>query len=243
MAAEWRGGPRGGCLEDGYYRMRGPSKNGSARLGRFTIMRWRAMPFRGNCGYKLSGPALGAEAFRSKLNQRRSSGTLMIHRPVALVSGLLSQVHRTSPSGTSDSCLVASSLTLTLATLPLSSRRTCVTRPSMRLFWSTMRAPTSFASGGISGRADATSPELESPAGGTVKGAWMGTLGRAGTAGAVVAVGIRGTEWLFQLLWPGENPLFFDLVPIRWFFDASEALILIVFVVFGTWEAIEMLRR
>jgi hypothetical protein len=61
--------------------------------------------------------------------------------------------------------------------------------------------------------------------------------------GAVVAVGIRGTEWLFQLLWPGEQPVFFDWVPIRWFFDASEALILVVFVVFGTWEAIEMLRR
>jgi hypothetical protein len=37
--------------------------------------------------------------------------------------------------------------------------------------------------------------------------------------------------------------LFFDWVPIRWFFDASEALILVVFVVFGTLEAIEMLRR
>jgi hypothetical protein len=61
--------------------------------------------------------------------------------------------------------------------------------------------------------------------------------------GAVVAIGIRGTEWLFQLLWAGEPPLFFGWVPVRWFFDASEALILVVFIIFGTWEAIDTLRR
>lgn len=36
--------------------------------------------------------------------------------------------------------------------------------------------------------------------------------------------------------------MLFDRVPLKWFFDAADAGVLSVFVVFSTWEAIQKLR-
>lgn len=62
--------------------------------------------------------------------------------------------------------------------------------------------------------------------------------------GFVVMVGVWLTEKLFGYLWAsGPDPRFFDWCPVRWLFDAGEAGILVVFVVFGIYEAYCQLKR
>ena len=48
-------------------------------------------------------------------------------------------------------------------------------------------------------------------------------------------VGVWLTEKGFGLLFQEQDPKFFDLCPVRWFFDAGEVGVLIVFVVFRYW--------
>ena len=62
--------------------------------------------------------------------------------------------------------------------------------------------------------------------------------------GFVVMVGVWLTEKGFALLWEeGREPKFFDWCPVKWLFDAGEAGIMIVFVVFGIYEAYRQLKR
>jgi hypothetical protein len=90
-----------------------------------------------------------------------------------------------------------------------------------------------------------------------VRSSWtgelMGRLGRPFVAsivflGHLILAGvlilfIHGLEWLFTRLWTERQPQFFDLVPITWFFDASEIGVLLVFVVFGTLDSFQKLRH
>jgi hypothetical protein len=59
---------------------------------------------------------------------------------------------------------------------------------------------------------------------------------------ALAMIGVWGTEQAFHALFKDGNPKFFDYIPVKWFFDAGEVGILIVFVIFGTIEAIAQLR-
>lgn len=61
--------------------------------------------------------------------------------------------------------------------------------------------------------------------------------------GAIVSIGIWLTHFLFIWLWGEQDPKFFDWIPIRWFFDASELVVMIVFIVSGAIEAYHKLRR
>jgi len=61
--------------------------------------------------------------------------------------------------------------------------------------------------------------------------------------GFVVMVGVWLTERGFGLLWHEHEPKFFDWCPVKWFFDAGEAGIMFVFVVFGIYEAYLQLKR
>jgi hypothetical protein len=61
--------------------------------------------------------------------------------------------------------------------------------------------------------------------------------------GFVVMVGVWLTEKAFRYLWaPGHDPKFFDWCPVRWLFDAGEAGILVVFIIFGVYEAYRQLK-
>jgi hypothetical protein len=55
-------------------------------------------------------------------------------------------------------------------------------------------------------------------------------------------VGVWATERALERLFPDQQLMFFDLYPARWFFDASEAGILVVLLVFGVFETIRELR-
>jgi hypothetical protein len=61
--------------------------------------------------------------------------------------------------------------------------------------------------------------------------------------GAVVTLGIWATERLFYWLWAEQTPRFFDWIPVKWLFDASEFGVMIVFVVFGILEAYQKMKR
>jgi hypothetical protein len=60
--------------------------------------------------------------------------------------------------------------------------------------------------------------------------------------GTVVLVGIWLTERQFQLLWKTSKPLFFDWIPVKWLFDAADCGVMVVFIVFGIYEAARQLR-
>jgi hypothetical protein len=59
---------------------------------------------------------------------------------------------------------------------------------------------------------------------------------------AFVAVVVWGMEWLYQRLWPSEDPKLFDVIPLRYLFDAGELGIIGVFVVWGMIEAHKQYR-
>lgn len=61
--------------------------------------------------------------------------------------------------------------------------------------------------------------------------------------GFLVMVGVWLTEKGFGVLWHQSEPLFFGWCPVKWFFDAGEAGIMIVFVIFGIYEAWHQLGR
>jgi hypothetical protein len=61
------------------------------------------------------------------------------------------------------------------------------------------------------------------------------------TAVALILIGaitlVEG--WIHAL----GDPILFDRIPLRWFFDAMDAAILLVFLTFGTIEAIRAFRE
>lgn len=61
--------------------------------------------------------------------------------------------------------------------------------------------------------------------------------------GSIVICGIWLTHWLFLALWGEQDPKFFDWIPVRWVFDASEFGVMIVFVIRGILEADHKMRR
>lgn len=50
---------------------------------------------------------------------------------------------------------------------------------------------------------------------------------------ALILVGIRLLELLISWLWKSNNPLLFDLVPLKWFFHALDVGVLLVFGFYG----------
>jgi hypothetical protein len=58
----------------------------------------------------------------------------------------------------------------------------------------------------------------------------------------VTALGLRGFEYLWGLLFSGDEPTVAGLFPMRYIFEFGEAGVLIVFVVFGILEAIRAFR-
>ena len=66
-------------------------------------------------------------------------------------------------------------------------------------------------------------------------------LGHIGLA-LVCMCGIWLTEQVFHWFFP-EEPKFFGWIPVKWFFDASEAGILMTFVIWGIYDAWRELMR
>jgi hypothetical protein len=60
--------------------------------------------------------------------------------------------------------------------------------------------------------------------------------------GFVVLVVIRLTEYAFHYLWGTDDPMLWDRIPVRYFFHAADAGVLIVFIFYGTYEAFQKLR-
>jgi hypothetical protein len=60
--------------------------------------------------------------------------------------------------------------------------------------------------------------------------------------GTIVLTGIWLTERQFHFLWDTTKPLFFDWVPVKWLFDAADCGVMVVFTVFGIYEAARQLR-
>lgn len=61
--------------------------------------------------------------------------------------------------------------------------------------------------------------------------------------GVIVMVGIWATGLAFKMLFPEQEPMFFDRFPVKWMFDASKVAILLVFIVYGAIDAINRLRH
>jgi len=59
---------------------------------------------------------------------------------------------------------------------------------------------------------------------------------------ALLILLVRGIEVEFYYLWGTDSPLFFDIWPVRYLFDALEFSIISVFIWFGFWEAVEIFR-
>lgn len=57
--------------------------------------------------------------------------------------------------------------------------------------------------------------------------------------GMVVLGGIWLSGLIFKWLYPAQEPMFFDVVPVKWMFDASKVALLIVFIVYGAIDAIK----
>lgn len=50
---------------------------------------------------------------------------------------------------------------------------------------------------------------------------------------ALILIGIWLLEQLISLLWKSNNPLLFDLLPLKWFFHALDVGVLLVFGFYG----------
>lgn len=61
--------------------------------------------------------------------------------------------------------------------------------------------------------------------------------------GSIVSASIWGSHWIFTILWGDNDPKFFDRIPIRWFFDASELGVMLLFIGMGLVEAFRQLRQ
>lgn len=59
----------------------------------------------------------------------------------------------------------------------------------------------------------------------------------------LVIVGVFLVELAIKWLWGEHDPLLFDLVPLRWLFQAIDVCILGVFGASGTFEAYHKLRE
>jgi len=63
----------------------------------------------------------------------------------------------------------------------------------------------------------------------------------------VITFAIVGAIWathrIVAAVWHGQEPVFFGWVPLRWFFDASEAGVIAVFVISSIVDAIRALLR
>jgi len=81
---------------------------------------------------------------------------------------------------------------------------------------------------------------------------WFGSLERAFRAalalvghlalGLLMLGGIWVTEHWFRWLWGEAEPMLYGRVPLRYLFDTMDVAILIVFTVWGAWEAHRQLR-
>ena len=56
---------------------------------------------------------------------------------------------------------------------------------------------------------------------------------------AMVALGLRAFEYLWVVLFNEREPLVANLFPLRYILEIGDACILIVFVIFGTIEAVK----
>lgn len=43
-------------------------------------------------------------------------------------------------------------------------------------------------------------------------------------------------ERLLRMLWPNKEKMFFDTVPISWFFDLADMGVLLVFLIYGVYS-------
>ena len=59
----------------------------------------------------------------------------------------------------------------------------------------------------------------------------------------IVMFAVWSAEKAFHWVFGNQQPMFFDRIPAKWLFDASEVSILLVFIVYGTVEAINQLRQ
>ncbi len=59
----------------------------------------------------------------------------------------------------------------------------------------------------------------------------------------IVLLGLRGTQWVFACFWHNANPMFFDRIPVKWFFDACDIGVLTVFALRGIVDAYNQMTR
>jgi hypothetical protein len=71
--------------------------------------------------------------------------------------------------------------------------------------------------------------------------ALVALLGHVVLASAAI-LGFWIVEELIILLWGEHEPKFFGWIPVKWFFDAGDAGILIVFGIFGIRDAYRNLK-
>jgi hypothetical protein len=53
------------------------------------------------------------------------------------------------------------------------------------------------------------------------------------------ALGVKGFEYLWSLLYSEHEPMVAGLFPMRYIFEVGEAGVFAVFIIFGIWEAVK----
>ena len=61
--------------------------------------------------------------------------------------------------------------------------------------------------------------------------------------GALMLLGLYWSDQWFHWLWGDEEPKFFEWIPVKWLFHASELGVMVAFVVSGGVDMIKELRR
>jgi hypothetical protein len=61
--------------------------------------------------------------------------------------------------------------------------------------------------------------------------------------GLVLMAGLRASQRWFNFVFGDDAPKFFDILPLKWIFEAGEFGVLVVFLSFGIYEVVAQLRR
>jgi len=60
---------------------------------------------------------------------------------------------------------------------------------------------------------------------------------------SVILLTIRIAEMVMHLLWQDGNPMLFDTVPLRYLFHAADVAVIIVYLWYGTMQAVKAFRE
>ena len=61
--------------------------------------------------------------------------------------------------------------------------------------------------------------------------------------GLVLMAGLRVSQQSFNRVFGDDAPKFFDILPLKWIFEAGELGVLVAFLSFGIYEVVGQLRR